>query len=55
METHAIEIDGLSVRFDGQWVLRNFSLHLERGEKVSLAGASGSGKSVSIINSTCEA
>jgi len=45
MEPHALEINRLSVRFDGQWVLREFSLRLAKGEKVSLAGPSGSGKS----------
>ncbi len=41
----AIDIDHLSVRYDGQWVLKDFCLRLARGEKVTLGGPSGSGKS----------
>jgi ABC-type iron transport system FetAB ATPase subunit len=41
----AIEIDALGVRHGGRWVLRDFSLTLARGEKVTLAGPSGAGKS----------
>ncbi len=41
----AIEIDRLGVRYDGRWVLRDFSLRLGRGEKVVVAGPSGAGKS----------
>lgn len=41
----AIEIKDLSVQFDGQWVLRDFSLKLACGEKITLSGPSGSGKS----------
>lgn len=41
----AIEIKDLSVSYDGQWVLKNFSLNLGYGEKATLSGPSGSGKS----------
>jgi ABC-type iron transport system FetAB ATPase subunit len=41
----AIEIKDLDVRFDSQWVLKDFSLNLAFGEKVTLTGPSGSGKS----------
>ena len=41
----AIEIEKLGVRYDGRWVLRGFGLEVLVGEKVSLMGASGSGKS----------
>jgi len=40
-----IKIKDLSVSYDGQWVLKNFSLSLAHGEKVTLTGPSGSGKS----------
>ncbi len=43
--TPAIEVNGLEVTFDSQWVLKNFSLALVPGEKVTLTGPSGSGKS----------
>ncbi len=41
----AIEIENLSVCFDGNYVLKDFSLDLAFGEKVTLTGPSGSGKS----------
>lgn len=41
----AIEINGLSVQHDGQWILKDFSLELHSGEKVTLTGPSGCGKS----------
>lgn len=41
----ALEIDRLTVRFDGQEVLKDFSLTLESGRKALLTGPSGCGKS----------
>jgi len=40
----AIEIENLAVTFAGKPVIRDFSLRIQRGEKVLLAGASGTGK-----------
>jgi ABC-type multidrug transport system ATPase subunit len=40
-----IEIDDMTVRFDGRTVIDHFSLRLARGERVAIAGPSGSGKS----------
>lgn len=46
MLTHPIiEIENLSVQFDGKTVLADFSLDLNTGEKITLTGRSGSGKS----------
>ncbi|MCD6560232.1 MAG: hypothetical protein B1H11_08420 [Desulfobacteraceae bacterium 4484_190.1] len=41
----AIEINDLSVRFDGKTVIDTFSMCIEPGEKVIITGKSGSGKS----------
>lgn len=41
----AIELDEVSIRFDGRPVLDGFSLALHQGEKVALTGRSGCGKS----------
>jgi putative ABC transport system ATP-binding protein len=41
----AIEIENLGVNYAGRRVLRDFSLRVAAGEKVSLTGPSGSGKS----------
>ena len=41
----AIEINNLSLRHDSQWVLKDLTLKLAVGEKVTLTGPSGSGKS----------
>jgi ABC-type multidrug transport system ATPase subunit len=46
MDIHpAIEIENLCVSFDGKKVLEGFSLSMAPGDKVSLFGRSGSGKS----------
>lgn len=41
----AIEFDQLTLAFDGRTLLKDFSLRVQAGEKVVLAGPSGSGKS----------
>lgn len=41
----AIKIDNLTVRFGGRKVVQRFGLCLEPGDKVTLTGRSGSGKS----------
>ncbi len=41
----AIKIDNLTVKFDGRTVIERFSLSLAFGDKVTLTGRSGSGKS----------
>lgn len=41
----AIDIRDLGVRYDGYWIMRNFSLLISQGEKVALGGPSGVGKS----------
>ena len=43
--TPAIQIDNLAIRHDGKSILSGFSLRLESGQKVTLSGRSGSGKS----------
>jgi len=41
----ALEIDNISVEYDGHFVLRNLSLKIFAGQFVALLGPSGSGKS----------
>ncbi|MFP4259378.1 MAG: ATP-binding cassette domain-containing protein [Desulfovermiculus sp.] len=41
----AFQLDKLSICYDGQWVLKDFSLDVFQGEKIVLTGPSGSGKS----------
>lgn len=43
-----IEIKDLKISFDQQYVLKNVSLHLNKGENMVVFGKSGSGKSVLI-------
>lgn len=40
-----LELNGLNKSFNGQQVLNNIHLHIEKGEVVSIIGPSGSGKS----------
>ncbi|TWT49701.1 putative ABC transporter ATP-binding protein [Rubripirellula amarantea] len=41
-----IEVDDVSVGFDGQWVLRDINLHIPRGQTLAIIGESGCGKTV---------
>lgn len=45
MTTPGLEVDRVTVAFDGRTVLRNVSLPVERGAIVAVLGPSGSGKS----------
>ncbi len=42
---HKLETKNISMRFDGQPVIRDISIAVDQGELVSLLGVSGSGKS----------
>ncbi len=44
-----IEIKNLSLSYEGEQVIENFSLTIEKGEKIALMGPSGCGKT-SLIN-----
>jgi len=39
-----VEIDNLTLKLDGRFIFRNFSLSLERGDRVLVRGSIGSGK-----------
>jgi len=39
-------VEGLSVGFDGHWILRNIDLTIRRGQTVAIIGESGCGKTV---------
>jgi ATP-binding cassette subfamily F protein uup len=39
-----IEADGISKAFDGAAILRDFSIRVERGERIALVGPNGAGK-----------
>lgn len=43
-----IEVKDLTVKFDGKFLYRDFSMHFEEGQKVTLAGESGTGKTTFI-------
>jgi subfamily B ATP-binding cassette protein MsbA len=40
-----ISIENISFKYDAEWVLRDFSLNVPKGQTVALVGQSGSGKS----------
>ncbi len=46
VRTPLVEIDGLTVRFEHQTVLRNISLTVPRGQTLAIIGESGCGKTV---------
>ena len=48
IQTPAIEVENLMVKFDAKRILEEFSLCLAPGEKVVLTGRSGSGKSTTL-------
>jgi ATP-binding cassette, subfamily F, member 3 len=39
-----LHINGLSFRYDAEWVLQDLDLHVYRGEKICLVGVNGAGK-----------
>lgn len=45
---HVLSVEGLTIGYDGDPILRDISFDLYRGDKVALIGANGSGKSTLI-------
>ena len=43
-----LDIENITVAYHGQPFLQDFSLHMKRGEIISLVGESGSGKTTAI-------
>jgi ATP-binding cassette subfamily F protein 3 len=39
-----LSIDNMSFRYQQDWVLKDFSLHISRGDKIALVGVNGTGK-----------
>ncbi len=39
-----IEADKVSISFDGRAIIRNFSLRIQRGDRIGIVGANGTGK-----------
>jgi ATP-binding cassette subfamily F protein 3 len=39
-----LQIENMSFRYDGGWILHNINLHISRGEKAALVGVNGAGK-----------
>ena len=48
MDNHLLEIKNISKSFDGEEVLKDISLTVNKGEVVSIIGPSGSGKSTAL-------
>ena len=44
-----VEIDGLTIAFDGHSAVRNLSLSIEKGDRLGIIGESGSGKSMTAL------
>ena len=40
-----IEADGLGKRYDDQWIVRDFSTRIQRGDRIGIIGPNGAGKS----------
>ncbi|MSO17099.1 MAG: ABC transporter ATP-binding protein [Acidimicrobiia bacterium] len=47
--THAVEIKGLTVGYDGIAVVRNLDLYVDEGEVVALLGPNGAGKTTTLF------
>jgi branched-chain amino acid transport system ATP-binding protein len=54
MDTHLLEVESLSKRFDGFVALDDIALAVAAGERVGLIGPNGSGKST-LVNCLCGA